>query len=179
MKSLRWAVLISGTGSNLQALLDRGHDPLPLKVYSSKPGVPGLSKAKRMGIPVQVLSPNLKSFDWESLHQDLLNHRIQKIFLLGFMRVLPEDFVQKWKNKIVNLHPSLLPLYPGLHSFERAWADKANLGASVHFVTSELDAGQVIRQKKIFRSENQNWDQMKLSWTEQQLIREVFDYEHL
>jgi folate-dependent phosphoribosylglycinamide formyltransferase PurN len=176
MKSMRWAVLISGTGSNLQTLLDRAHDPMPLKVYSSKANVPGLSKARRMGIPVEILP---KPIDWGALHQDLSENRIQKIFLLGFMRLLPENFVKLWENKIVNLHPSLLPLYPGLNSFEKAWEEKSKLGVSVHFVNEALDAGQVIRQKSFPRSRDQEWDRLRLSWTEQHLVREIFDYEFL
>lgn len=176
MKAMRWAVLISGTGSNLQSLLDRAYDPLPLKVYSSKAGVPGISKAKRMGIPVQILG---KSIDWIALHEDLKKNRIQRIFLLGFMRLVPESFVSLWENKIVNLHPSLLPSYPGLNSFERAWRDKAKLGATVHIVTAELDAGAAVKAKGFSRSENLEWDRLKLALTEQHLVREVFDYEYL
>lgn len=173
---MRWAVLISGTGSNLQTLLDRAHDPLPLIVFSSRKDVPGLSKARRMGIPVQVLD---KKINWEALHQDLIHSRIQRIFLLGFMRLIPESFVNLWENKILNLHPSLLPSYPGLQSFERAWQDKSSLGATIHQVTAELDAGQIVKSKSFPLSPDQEWDRLKLSWTEQHLVREVFDYEFL
>lgn len=178
MKKVRWAVLISGTGSNLQSLLDRCYDPLPLKVYSSKAGAAGLSKARRMGIPTHVLPLTAdQKIDWEALHQDLKNHRIQKIFLLGFMRLLPVSFVDQWKDQIVNLHPSLLPSYPGLRSFERAWIDEAPLGATVHVVTAELDAGRALRKKSFPRTSDQAWDRLQLSFTEQHLVREVFDYE--
>lgn len=180
MKSGRWAVLISGTGSNLQTLLDRAHDPLPLKVYSSRSGVAGISKARRMGIPVQVLTQTQdKKIDWNELHQDLLKHRIQRIFLLGFMRLIPESFIKMWENKILNLHPSLLPSYPGLNSFERAWDDNAPLGVTIHNVTAELDAGEGIRWKSFSKSSDKVWDRLKLSWTEQHLVREAFDYENL
>ncbi len=166
--------MISGTGSNLQSLLDRGYDPLPIKVYSSKASAPGLSKARRMGIATEVLPTPI---DWGALHQDLKNHRIQKIFLLGFMRLLPATFVDQWKDQIVNLHPSLLPSYPGLQSFERAWKDQAPLGATVHVVTAELDAGPILRKKSFSRTNDQAWDRLQLSLTEQHLVREVFDYE--
>ncbi len=180
MQSSRWAVLISGTGSNLQTLLDRAHDPLPMKVYSSKAKVSGLSKAKRMGIPAEVI-PSLenKKLDWEWLHQDLLNLRVQRIFLLGFMRLVPENFIHMWENKIINLHPSLLPSYPGLQSFERAWEDKAKLGVTIHNVTTELDSGATLKQKSFPFTPDQKWDRLKLAWTEQHLVREVFDYEYL
>jgi phosphoribosylglycinamide formyltransferase 1 len=180
MKSGRWAVLISGTGSNLQTLLDRAHDPLPLVVYSSKANVPGISKAKRMGIPAYCIpqTQDLK-LDWVKLQEELMEFRIQRIFLLGFMRLVPESFVQLWENKILNLHPSLLPSYPGLHSFERAWADGAPLGATIHKVTSVLDSGEGIRFQGFSQSESQDWDRFKLSWAEQHLVREVFDYEQL
>lgn len=180
MKSSRWAVLISGTGSNLQTLLDRAHDPLPIKVYSSSASAAGLSKATRMGVPAEVLKrlPNQK-IDWDALHEDLLQHRIQRIFLLGFMRIVPPNFIQKWENKILNLHPSLLPTYPGLHSFERAWDDQAKLGVTIHTVIADLDAGTPIRKQSFPRTGQKQWDRFKLSWTEQHLVREVFDYGYL
>jgi phosphoribosylglycinamide formyltransferase 1 len=176
MKSHRWAVFISGTGSNLQALLDRFHEPIPLKVYSSKLKAPGVGKARRMGIPIEILKSPI---DWNLVHSDLVRHRIKKIFLLGFMKIIPSEFIDQWKGKILNLHPSLLPLYPGLNSFDRAWDDKAALGASVHEVIAELDAGHVLRQRKLNRSEDKQWDRLKLSWAEQYLVREVFDYDNL
>lgn len=170
----RWAVLISGTGSNLQAVLDRCFEPMPLVVYSSKPSAPGLSKAKRMGIPTVVL-PN--PIDWEALQADLENRRIQKIFLLGFMKIIPESFVQKWENRMFNLHPSLLPLYPGLQSFEKAYTDGAPLGATVHRVITELDAGPILKQRSFLRAPTESETRLRLSWTEQSLVREVMDYE--
>lgn len=170
----RWAVLISGTGSNLQSVLDRCFEPMPLVVYSSKALAPGLSKARRMGIPTVVL-PN--PIDWAALQKDLENRRIQKIFLLGFMKILPESFVQAWENRMFNLHPSLLPAYPGLHSFEKAYQDKAPLGVTVHKVIAELDAGPMLKQRSFLRGDTESETRLRLSWTEQALVREVMDYE--
>ena len=170
----RWAVFISGTGSNLQALLDRCYDPMPLVVYSSKASAAGLSKAKRMGIHTVALS---NPIDWTELEQDLHRRRIQKIFLLGFMKIIPESFVNRWSNRMVNLHPSLLPLYPGLRAFEKAYEDKALLGATVHYVTPDLDSGPIIRQRSFPRLESEAETRLRLSWTEQSLVKEVMDYE--
>lgn len=170
----RWAVLISGTGSNLQALLDRCFEPMPLVVYSSKASAGGLSKAKRMGIPTVVL-PN--PIDWKALNEDLKVRRIQKIFLLGFMKIIPDHFVKLWENRMFNLHPSLLPAYPGLQSFEKAYQEGAPLGATVHKVITELDAGPILKQRKFQRASNESETRLRLSWTEQALVREVMDHE--
>lgn len=172
--SLRWAVLISGTGSNLQAVLDRCYEPMPLVVYSSKATAPGLSKARRMGIPTVVLSSPI---DWTALQKDLETRRIQKIFLLGFMKIIPESFVQKWENRMINLHPSLLPAYPGLQSFEKAYQDNAPLGVTVHKVITELDAGPILKQRSFLRASKESETRLRLSWTEQALVREVMDHE--
>lgn len=170
----RWAVMISGTGSNLQAWLDRASEPLPAVVYSSKASAPGLSKAKRMGIPTVVLS---NPIDWQVLQNDLIDRRIQKIFLLGFMKIVPPSFVDLWSNRLFNLHPSLLPSYPGLKSFERAYEDFAPLGATVHRVIAELDAGPMVIRRSFKRLSTESETRLALSWTEQALVREVIDRE--
>lgn len=174
MMTQRWAVFISGTGSNLQALLDQLTEPFVKVVYSSKKSAVGLSRAARMGVPTVVLTHPV---DWTALHQDLVARRIQKIFLLGFMKIIPRDFFLKWEDKIVNLHPSLLPAYPGLHSFEKAFADQAPLGATVHRVNEHVDAGLILKQKGFERLESESETRFRLSWTEQSLVREVFERE--
>lgn len=173
MKISKWAILISGTGSNLQAVLDLVSDIKPTIVISNNAKAPGLGKARRMGIATKVL---ISPIDWKTLDQDLKNSGIQKIFLLGFMKIVPESFIQKWENKILNLHPSLLPSYPGLKAFERAFADQKPLGATVHFVVPEVDAGPLLLQKKIATQNSKDLQdcRYRLSWTEQSLVREVF-----
>ncbi|MFN8791260.1 MAG: formyltransferase family protein [Bdellovibrionales bacterium] len=170
----RWAAMISGTGSNLQAWLDRADETLPRVVYLSRAKVAGLSKAQRMGIPTVVLPSPIS---WDVLDQDLRQRRIEKIFLLGFMKILPAPFVQAWQGRLLNLHPSLLPNYPGLKSFERAWDDQAELGVTVHRVTADLDAGPLLVQRKFKRAPTFSETRLRLSWTEQSLVREVINYE--
>lgn len=172
---MRVAIFISGRGSNMQALLDS-----KLRcglVVSSKASAPGLLRAKRQGIPTLILE---KKIDYEKLHEDLLRRGIERIFLAGFMKVVPAHFIEKWKGKIVNLHPSLLPAYPGLSGFERSHADRADMGVTLHEVTEDLDAGPVLRQLKFFSK--QKWSseqpglekaQLYLSFSEQRLVREV------
>lgn len=152
----RWAIFISGRGSNLSCLLDMvcaqgiGAHQLAL-VVSNSPEAYGLLRAKRSGVPTLTLA---RPLNWEALHAALVERQITHVFLLGFMRVVPPSFLAKWEGRIVNLHPSLLPLYPGLHSIERAFHDQASLGASIHDVVAEVDAGQIFAQRTSLRAED-------------------------
>ncbi len=150
-------VLISGSGSNLQAFIDAGvkrHiNARIVKVISNTPDVMGLQRAAAAGIPTEVI--NHKSFpDRESFDQ-ALQHCIEQsspdlIILAGFMRILTEKFVQHFRGRLLNIHPSLLPKYPGLHTHQRALdAGDDEAGVTVHFVTEELDGGPAIIQAKV------------------------------
>lgn len=171
----RWAVLVSGRGSNLAALLEM-RDVLDIRVVvSSNEKAPALLKAKRAGIKTLVLE---KKIDWIKLDLDLRAMGVNHIFLAGFMRVVPADFVQRWQNRIVNLHPSLLPQYPGLKSIERAFEEKADIGVTLHFVNEGVDEGPQIAQRKTIAKEDLN--KLSLSETEfrihvdeQRLVRET------
>jgi len=177
VKVTKWALFISGTGSNLQAVLDLVSDSMQIHVFSNQAKAPGLGKARRMGVPTYVIE---NPVDWNHLNQKLTDLGIQKIFCLGFMKIIPETFIHLWKNKIFNLHPSLLPSYPGLQAFEKAFAEQNPLGATVHIVTQKVDAGPIIKQRK-FLSDFKNFQEsrLKLSWTEQSLVREVINNESL
>lgn len=143
---MSWAVFISGRGSNLQALLDEAAD-LDLRwVLSSKAKAPGLRRARRAGVPISVLS---QPIDWTSLDLELRRRGISKIFLAGFMKLIPASFLQNWQGRILNIHPSLLPAYPGLRAWERAWQEGASMGVTVHVVEPEMDAGPRLLQAKI------------------------------
>ncbi|MGZ3692212.1 MAG: formyltransferase family protein, partial [Pseudobdellovibrio sp.] len=107
------AVFISGGGSTLQALLEMQHQFNVALVISNKKSAEGLKKAKRFGKPVFVMN---KDTSFDSIEELLTQYNISGIFLAGFMKILPEEFVNRWKNKILNIHPSLLPHYKGLHS---------------------------------------------------------------
>ena len=136
-----WAIFISGRGSNLSALMESCHlDPIGL-VVSSRPRAYGLKKAKRYGISTKVLDPKV---NWPDLLSALKAHHISKIFLAGFMKILPAHFIHQWQKPIFNIHPSLLPQYPGLHSIERSFKDKSQMGCTLHKVIDKVDMGDII-----------------------------------
>ena len=150
----RIAVLISGSGTNLQSLLDAANAPdFPAKiclVISNKANAYGLTRAEKAGIATKTLSHKdyaLRSAFDEALHEVLAEADIEIICLAGFMRLLTPTFVEKWANKILNIHPSLLPSFPGLHVHQRAIdAGVRFSGCTVHIVREEMDVGPIIIQ---------------------------------
>ena len=154
---LRVAVLISGTGSNLKALIDAvdsGKLKLEIvRVISNRKDAPGLSHAKNAAIPVSVIShadfPDRPAHD-AVITEVLEQEKAELIILAGYMRILSEAFANKYCGRMINLHPSLLPLYKGLDTYNRVLqAGDAETGASIHFVTAGLDSGPVISQIRI------------------------------
>lgn len=153
----RILVLISGRGSNLLSLVqasDRPDWPGRLAgVISNRPEAAGLSVAQSAGIPTQVLDhqrfAQRADYDRELLAR-CMALAPDLVVLAGYMRVLDEAFVHRFEGRLINIHPSLLPAYPGLHTHRRALADGAPLvGATVHYVTPALDGGPVIAQAAV------------------------------
>ena len=154
---LNIAVLISGRGSNLQSLIDaQAAGSLSAKivlVISNVPDVMGLERARNAGIPIKTI--NHKNFaDRETfenaLHTALTDDNIEYVCLAGFMRLLTDNFVKKWIDRLVNIHPSLLPSFKGLDTHERALnAGVKFTGCTVHFVRPEMDDGPVILQAAV------------------------------
>jgi|TARA_R110002096_G_scaffold416576_1_gene619188 phosphoribosylglycinamide formyltransferase 1 len=151
------AVLISGSGTNLQALIDACADgDFPARialVISNNPGVKGLERAEAAGIATKVINhrdfESREAFD-EKLHEALKESGVKLICLAGFMRILDARFVNRWRNRMLNIHPSLLPSFKGLHTQERALeAGVRFTGCTVHFVNPELDDGPIIAQAVI------------------------------
>jgi len=146
-------VLISGTGSNLQALLDANLPMDFVLVISNNPGVVGLDKAKAAGVETLVLDH--RNFASREVYDEQLREAIAKynpdwVMLAGFMRRLTSGFVQAFAGKLVNIHPSLLPKYPGLNTYARALeAGDKQVGATVHLVTEEVDAGPILAQAAV------------------------------
>lgn len=144
-------VLISGRGSNLQAMLDAG---IPVSaVISNRPGAGGLEIAARRGIATAVIEhrryATREAFD-AALAEEIDRHAPRLVALAGFMRVLTPGFVAHYAGRLVNIHPSLLPEFPGLDTHARALAAGAKRhGCTVHFVTAELDHGPVIAQASV------------------------------
>ena len=151
------AVLISGFGSNLQAIIDAiAADELAARVncvISDRPEARGLLRARRAGLPSRVVRPSdygdRAAFD-AALARVIDDYGVALIVLAGFMRILGADFISRYEGRIINIHPSLLPKYPGLDTHRRALENAdTNHGASVHFVTGELDAGPVIIRESL------------------------------
>lgn len=155
--SLRIAVLASGRGSNLGALIEaraRGQLDIDIGlVASDRTDALALAHARNAGIPTLTLDP--KSFDRRAAFDHALFAEVAKvqpglIVCAGYMRLISADVVAAWLGRMINIHPSLLPAYPGLNTHARALADGAKEhGASVHFVTADLDAGPVIAQARL------------------------------
>jgi len=122
-------------------------------VISNKKDVEGLARAQRAGIPTKVIikkkEQSSEDYD-EVVHKALINSSIDIVCLAGFMRILTEKFVQKWSGKMINIHPSLLPLFRGMHAYRQALEAGVRItGCTVHFVTAELDAGPIILQESV------------------------------
>lgn len=157
MRKARTAILISGRGSNMMALVEAMRDPAfpaePCVVISNRMDAKGLDFAAANGIPTKVIDHKAYAAreDFElALDHGLRDMGTEIIALAGFMRVLTAGFIARWEGRILNIHPSLLPAYKGLHTHERALADGAKRhGCSVHLVTAELDGGPILLQSDV------------------------------
>jgi phosphoribosylglycinamide formyltransferase-1 len=150
-------VLISGTGSNLQAIIDahaRGELPVEIRaVVSNDPRAPGLERARRAGIPALAVDhtqyASREQFD-AALQAAIDRFAPQLVVLAGFMRILTPGFVAHYAGRLINVHPSLLPKYRGLNTHQRAIdAGDAEHGTSIHYVTTELDGGPIVLQARV------------------------------
>lgn len=154
----RVVVLISGGGSNLQALMDAAREDhlgggRIVAVICNRPGARGLERAAQAGIPGHSLShrdyPDRPRFD-QALSALIDDYRPDLVVLAGFMRILTDDFVRHYQGRLLNIHPSLLPAYPGLHTHQRAIeAGDREHGATVHFVTPQLDGGPPVIKGRV------------------------------
>jgi phosphoribosylglycinamide formyltransferase-1 len=158
MTRKRVAVLISGRGSNMASLINAAkHDGYPAEialVVSNRPDAAGLEHARAQGIATAVVDHTLYGKDREAferaLQDALVAHRIDLVCLAGFMRLLTPWFVGQWQGRMLNIHPALLPAFKGLHTHERALADGVKVhGATVHFVSAEMDSGPIILQAEV------------------------------
>ena len=156
--SCRVVVLISGSGTNLQALIDAGEqgalgNTQIVGVFSNRPGVKGLERVEQAGIPTAMIDH--KQFAERAEFDHAMQAAIDEwspdlLVLAGFMRLLTPEFVAHYANRMLNIHPSLLPRYPGLHTHQRALdAGDTEHGVTVHFVTSELDGGPPVVQARV------------------------------
>ena len=157
MARVKTAVLLSGRGSNLQALIDAAASPeFPaeiVRVVSNVPGAGGLERAAQAGIATATIDH--RNFEDRETFEDALQaaleaDEVELVCLAGFMRLLTKDFVDRWHDRMINIHPSLLPSYKGLHTHERVLEDGVRFtGCTVHFVRAEMDAGPIIVQATV------------------------------
>lgn len=179
-------VLISGSGTNLQAIMDACQagkiNAEICAVYSNKSDALGLSRAQEAGIPTFVIQPenyiNREDYD-HALQQAIDSHDTDLLVLAGYMRILTADFVRHYRGKIINIHPSLLPKYPGLHTHRKAMENgDQEHGTSVHFVTEQLDGGPVILQAKvpIFADDHENDVVERIKTQEHDIYPVVIDW---
>jgi len=151
---LNIAIFISGRGSNMVSLLEAcksdEYPALPVLVLSNNPDAPGLLAAQQAGIPTATLTRS--EFDTRDAYDHALNdalnsYNVELICLAGFMQILSKGFVEKWRDRIINIHPSLLPSFKGLNTHERALeAGVEFTGCTVHYVRYEMDTGPIISQ---------------------------------
>ena len=153
-KKIKTAVFISGTGSNLKSLIKFSklkNSPISIElIVSSNDKAKGLIFANRFKIKKRIFNFKRNILFSKKLNLLLKKNNISLICLAGFMKILPKDFIKKFKGKILNIHPSLLPKYKGLNTHERALKNKDKYsGCTVHFVNSKIDSGKTILQKRV------------------------------
>ena len=171
---VKTAVFISGTGSNLKSLIifsKSKKSPISINlIISNNPKAKGLNYSKIFKIKQKVLSFKNNKLSENKLLSILKTNNIEMICLAGFMKILSKNFIKKFKGKILNIHPSLLPKYKGLNTHIRALKNKEKYsGCTVHFVNSRLDSGKIILQKKVKISKNE---------TETSLAKKILAQEH-
>jgi len=174
-KKIRTAVFISGTGSNLKNLIEfslKKVSPIEVNlIVSNNIKAKGLKFAKMYKIKKKVYNYNKKKISEKKILKDLKSNDIKLICLAGFMKILSKDFIRKFKGKILNIHPSLLPKYKGLNTHHRAIQNKEKYsGCTVHFVSSKLDSGKIILQKKVKLSKKE---------TPSSLQKKILKHEHI
>ena len=184
LKKIKTAVFISGTGSNLKNLIKFSKtkiSPILIKlIISSSKKAKGLKYSTQYNIEKKIVNFN-NNFSENKILSYINKKNIKFICLAGFMKVLSKNFIKKFKGKIVNIHPSLLPKYKGLNTHKRALKNKEKFaGCTVHYVTTKLDSGKIILQKKvkITKKDTVNSLKKKILEKEHQLypsaIRKIF-----
>lgn len=179
---IRCAILISGSGSGMEAMLNHQQNPESCHytnlVISNKAGVAGIDKAEKQSVPVKIIElPDIldkgkRRLEHENLIDEALNeYEVELVILSGYMRILSSDFIKIWNGRIVNIHPSLLPDFPGAHAHRDAIAAGATMsGCTVHYVDAGMDTGEIIAQceAEIFPED-----------TEETLSERVKRFEHI
>ena len=160
IKKIKTAVFISGTGSNLLSLIKFSKlkkSPISINiVISNNAKSKGLNYSKQFRIKKKIYNFKIRNLAEKKILLELKRNEIDLICLAGFMKILSKNFIDNFKGKILNIHPSLLPKFKGLNTHERALKNKENFsGCTVHYVNSKLDSGKVILQKKVKINKNE------------------------
>jgi phosphoribosylglycinamide formyltransferase-1 len=168
---ISWAVFVSGQGTNLQHVLELERDHLKKNkvnlILADRPCV-ALERAQKFQKPILLWNPKALHAE-DQMFEALRAHKIDAIFLLGYMRILKPSFLSRWKGPLVNLHPSLLPKYKGAHAIRDAFeAKEPILGVSLHKVVQEVDGGSILRQMEFARDP---------SWSLEETTNQVHSYE--
>ena len=181
MRARRWSVFISGRGSNLAAALDGRRECEGLYdvalVVSSSDEAAGLARARRDAVPTLVLPGKI---EWPELTRTLRGRGVTHILLAGFMRIVRPEFCREWAGHLFNLHPSLLPSYPGLDSIARARADGRDVGATIHEAIEAVDAGRIHFQRRSISGADalgasENDVEFRVHVDEQRLVRHALE----
>ena len=173
-KMVKTAVFISGTGSNLKSLIKfskTNRSPISIDlIVSSNPKAKGLKYGKMFKIRKKIFNFEQRNQGESKILATLKRYDIKMVFLAGFMKILSKNFITKFKGKILNIHPSLLPKYKGLNTHQKALDNNEKYsGCTVHFVNAKLDSGKIILQKKVKISKND---------TKNSLAKKVLIQEH-
>ena len=175
LKKTRTAVFISGKGSNLENLIKfskKKNSPISINlIISNTSYAKGLKYSRKYNIQKKIINFKNKKLAEKKVFKFLLKKNIKLICLAGFMKILSKNFIKKFKGKIINIHPSLLPKYKGLNTHKKAIENNDIFtGCSVHFVTAKIDSGKIIIQKKVKIKKNDTIDS---------LSKKVLKKEHL
>ena len=175
LKKTKTAVFISGTGSNLENLIKfskKKNSPISVNlIISNTSYAKGLKYSRKYNIQKKIINFKNKKLAEKKVFKFLLKKNIKLICLAGFMKILSKNFIKKFKGKIINIHPSLLPKYKGLNTHKKAIENNDKYaGCSVHFVTAKIDSGKIIMQKKV---------RIKKNDTIYSLSKKVLKKEHL
>jgi len=175
VKKIKACIFISGNGSNLHSIIKNSRNynfPIIVQlIISNNKKARGLKLGKKYNIPFKVIQSNdEKNFEKRSL-SEIKKNNIKFICLAGFMKVLSKNFIRSFNNKIVNIHPSLLPKYKGLNTHKRVLKNKDKYsGCTVHYVSQKLDSGRIILKKKILIDKNETEKSLKLKVLKQEHI---------
>ena len=159
-------IFISGQGSNLENLIKKSRDyNFPIKIrliVSNNNKAKGIKYAKKNSIPYLIVDTRVRNYEYKIINE-LKKHKVSLICLAGYMKILSKNFLNLYKQPIINIHPSLLPKFKGLNTFNRVIENKERkTGCTVHYVNEKLDSGNIIVQKSFYLGKNENENSLKL-----------------